>query len=82
MGIFDRVGKVISANFNSLVDGLQDPRKSVEQTLLDLRDRLGLSWVLVTHDHEQAARMADWAVTRALGGTIVSEGPPAAAVRT
>jgi len=57
-------------------------RESVEQTLLDLRDRLGLSWVLVTHDHEQAARMADWAVTLALGGTIVSEGPPAAAVRT
>ena len=27
MGIFDRMGKVISANFNGLVDGLQDPAK-------------------------------------------------------
>ena len=56
-------------------------RDSVEQTLLDLRDRLGLSWVLVTHDHEQADRMADWALTLAHGGTIVSEGPPVAAAR-
>lgn len=40
MGIFDRMGKVISANFNSLVDGLQDPRKSVEQTLLDMQEQI------------------------------------------
>jgi phage shock protein A len=40
MGIFDRMGKVISANFNALVDGLQDPRKSVEQTLLDMQEQI------------------------------------------
>jgi phage shock protein A len=40
MGIFDRMGKVISANFNGLVDGLQDPRKSVEQTLLDMQEQI------------------------------------------
>jgi putative ABC transport system ATP-binding protein len=34
-------------------------RDSVEATLLDLRARLGLSCVLVTHDLEQAERMAD-----------------------
>jgi putative ABC transport system ATP-binding protein len=56
-------------------------RESVERTLLGLRERLGLSWVLVTHDPEQATRMADWALTLDHGGTIVSEGPPLAAVR-
>jgi phage shock protein A len=40
MGIFDRMGKVISANFNGLVDGLQDPRKSVDQTLLDMQEQI------------------------------------------
>ena len=40
MGIFDRMGKVISSNFNGLVDSLQDPRKSVEQTLLDMQEQI------------------------------------------
>ncbi len=40
MGILDRMGKVISSNFNALVDGLQDPRKSVEQTLLDMQEQI------------------------------------------
>ena len=40
MGIFDRMGKVISANFNGLVDGLQDPRKSVEQTLHEMHEQI------------------------------------------
>jgi len=40
MGIFDRMGKVISANFNALVDGLSDPRKSVDQTLLDMQEQI------------------------------------------
>ena len=34
-------------------------RDGVERTLLDLRERLSLSYVLVTHDHEQAARLAN-----------------------
>ena len=29
-------------------------RDSVERTLLELRERLGVSWVLVTHDPDQA----------------------------
>jgi len=40
MGIFDRMGKVISSNFNALIDGLEDPRKSVEQTLLEMREQI------------------------------------------
>jgi UDP-glucose/iron transport system ATP-binding protein len=33
-------------------------RDEVERTLMELRDRLSLSYVLVTHDHDQAARLA------------------------
>jgi ABC-type Fe3+/spermidine/putrescine transport system ATPase subunit len=45
-------------------------RDSVEATLLDLRARLGLSFVLVTHDLEQAGRMAD-SVVRLDCGRVV-----------
>jgi putative ABC transport system ATP-binding protein len=39
---------------------LDDAAKAaIEATLRDLRDRLGLSFVLVTHDLDQAARLAD-----------------------
>jgi putative ABC transport system ATP-binding protein len=34
-------------------------KTAIETTLRDLRDRLGLSFVLVTHDLAQAARLAD-----------------------
>jgi putative ABC transport system ATP-binding protein len=56
-------------------------RDSVERTLLGLRERLGVSWVLVTHDAEQAARMADWVLTLSDHGTVVSEGATPAGVR-
>jgi ABC-type proline/glycine betaine transport system ATPase subunit len=36
-----------------------EARDAVKRTLLDLRERLSLSFVLVTHDHDQAARLAD-----------------------
>jgi putative ABC transport system ATP-binding protein len=36
-----------------------EARDAVERTLADLRERLSLSYVLVTHDHDQAARLAD-----------------------
>jgi putative ABC transport system ATP-binding protein len=36
-----------------------EARDAVERTLLDLRERLSLSFVLVTHDHDQAERLAD-----------------------
>jgi len=47
----------------------EDAKASVEQTLLRLRNELGLSYVLVTHDQEQASRMSDWSLRLALGGT-------------
>jgi UDP-glucose/iron transport system ATP-binding protein len=45
-------------------------RDSVERTLLDLRAGLGLSFVLVTHDLEQAGRMVD-SVVRLDQGCVV-----------
>lgn len=51
-------------------------RDAVEATLADLRERLELSTVLVTHDLAQARRMADW-VVRIDAGRAVEEGPTA-----
>jgi putative ABC transport system ATP-binding protein len=43
---------------------LDDTTKAaIEATLRDLRDRLGLSFVLVTHDRDQAARLSDRVLT-------------------
>jgi putative ABC transport system ATP-binding protein len=50
-----------------------DARDAVEGTLRDLRDRLEISTVLVTHDLEQARRMSRW-VVRVADGRVVEEG--------
>jgi putative ABC transport system ATP-binding protein len=49
-------------------------RDAVEATLTDLRERLDISTVLVTHDLAQARRMADW-VVRIDAGRALEEGP-------
>lgn len=51
-------------------------RDAVEATVADLRRRLAVSTVLVTHDLAQARRMADW-VVRMEGGRAIAEGPVA-----
>jgi len=48
-------------------------RGAVEATLLDLRQRVQVSTVLVTHDLAQARRMADW-VVRLDEGRVVGQG--------
>jgi putative ABC transport system ATP-binding protein len=48
-------------------------RDSVEATLLELRARLGLSFVLVTHDLAQANRLAD-SFLQLDGGRVVDAG--------
>lgn len=40
MGIFDRMGKVISSNFNALLDKAEDPKKSIDLTLEEMREQL------------------------------------------
>jgi putative ABC transport system ATP-binding protein len=49
-------------------------RGAVEATLRHLRERVKVSTVLVTHDLDQARRMADW-VVRMDAGRAVVQGP-------
>ena len=49
-------------------------RDAVEGTLLHLREELDLSYVIVTHDLDQAARLADWVLRLDLGGRAVGHG--------
>jgi ABC-type sulfate/molybdate transport systems ATPase subunit len=51
----------------------EDARGAVEATLLHLRQQVKVSTVLVTHDLDQARRMADW-VVRLDEGRLVAEG--------
>jgi len=52
----------------------EDARDAVERSLLHLREELELSYVLVTHDLDQAARIADWVLRLELGGRFVGQG--------
>lgn len=52
----------------------EDARDAVERTLLRLRSELELSYVLVTHDFAQAARLAEWVMRLELGGTAAGKG--------
>src|SRR5215831_3933739 len=36
MGLFDRVSRVASANFNALLSKLEDPKKEVDQTIREM----------------------------------------------
>jgi phage shock protein A len=40
MGILARVAQVMSANFNALIDKAEDPKKSLDQTLLEMREQI------------------------------------------
>jgi ABC-type multidrug transport system ATPase subunit len=52
----------------------ESAKAAVEETLRDLRRRTGVSLVLVTHDLDQARRMAEW-VIRLDAGSVVAQGP-------
>ena len=52
----------------------EEARGAVEATLSDLRERVEVSIVLVTHDLAQARRMSDW-VVRIESGRAVQQGP-------
>ena len=40
MGIFDRMGKVISSNVNALLDKAEDPGKSVDLLVDEMKDQV------------------------------------------
>ena len=40
MGIFDRMGKVISSNMNALLDKAEDPKKSIDLILEEMKDQV------------------------------------------
>ena len=40
MGIFDRMGKVISSNVNALLDKAEDPKKSLDLVVEEMRDQI------------------------------------------
>jgi putative ABC transport system ATP-binding protein len=54
----------------------EQARGAVEETLRDLRRRIGISLVLVTHDLAQARRMSEW-VVRLDSGRVAAQGPVA-----
>lgn len=40
MGLFDRVGRVASANFNALLSKLEDPKKEIDQTIREMESEV------------------------------------------
>jgi phage shock protein A len=40
MGIFDRMGKVISSNMNALLDKAEDPKKSLDLIVEEMKDQI------------------------------------------
>jgi ABC-type proline/glycine betaine transport system ATPase subunit len=48
---------------------------AVEETLRRLQKEVRASFVLVTHDLDQAARLADWVVRLEKGGHLIEAGP-------
>jgi phage shock protein A len=40
MGIFDRMGKVISSNVNAILDKAEDPKKSIDLILEEMKDQI------------------------------------------
>jgi phage shock protein A len=40
MGLFDRIGRVVRANVNSLISGAEDPERILEQTVIEMQHDL------------------------------------------
>jgi putative ABC transport system ATP-binding protein len=53
----------------------EEAKTAVEETLRHLQHEVSASFVLVTHDLDQAARLATWVVRLEKGGHLVGQGP-------
>ena len=53
----------------------EEATTAVEETLRRLQHEVSASFVLVTHDLDQAARLATWVVRLEKGGDLVGQGP-------
>jgi phage shock protein A len=40
MGLFDRIGRVVKANVNSLISSAEDPERILEQTVMEMQHDL------------------------------------------
>lgn len=71
MGIFSRIGDVLKANINDLIDKAEDPEKMVKQIILDLQKEVNqatqalgkamASERIAKRQYEEAAKVsADW----------------------
>jgi len=71
MGIFDRMGRVISSNINSLLDKAEDPKKSIDHTIHEMGESirgakkeiveaLGVQKVLSTKVEEADDEVSKW----------------------
>ena len=40
MGIFDRMGKVISSNVNALLEKAEDPKKNIDLIVEEMKDQI------------------------------------------
>jgi len=43
MGLFDRASRAVTANFNALLDRLEDPKKEIDLTINDMEDQVRLA---------------------------------------
>jgi phage shock protein A len=43
MGLFNRMSRAVSANWNALLDAAEDPKKAISQTILDMEEQLRLA---------------------------------------
>ena len=79
MGIFERMSRVASANFNALLDRADSPEKSLELTLHEMREQLRAARREVVRSVAAEKQLGNKA--EELGGDVVFESPPGGGTR-
>ena len=64
MGIFSRIGDVLKANINDMIDRAEDPEKMVKQIILDLQKEVSKAMAserIAKRQYEDAVKTSsDW----------------------